>query len=166
MEKHLTKHFGVINLSKPNEWYESEIQLNEQNIDVLIACSGTTSKLEKETLQRIEFYIDNFETNEANIRLLIKENYLKNGEAKYYIDNKIEQQNKDDIADLIENADKKLSKKERLLSILKLLEIRFYPESEDKMFVVFDYTIDEELTDDLLVVKQYKDDTISIDIES
>ena len=166
METHLTKHFGEIDLTKPNEWYESEIQLNEQNVEVLIACSGTASKLEKETLQRIDNYIDNFETNEANIRLLIKEDYLRNGDTKYYIDNQIEEQDKDDIADLIENADKKLSKKEKLLSVLKLLEVRFYPESEDKMFAVFDYTIDEELTDDLLAVKLYKDDGVTIDIES
>jgi hypothetical protein len=166
METHLTKYFGEINLITPNEWYEAEIELNEQVIEILIACSGTASKLDKEILQRIDNYIDTLETNEAKIRLLIKENFIQEGEVKDYIDDQIENQEKDDINDLIEYADKKLNKKEKLLSVLKLLQIAFYPEIEDKMFAVFDYTIDEDLTDELLAIKVYKDNSVTIDIES
>ena len=97
---------------------------------------------------------------------MINKDFKEDGEARGYIDDQIEGQEQDDIQDLIGDIDKKLSKEEKLLSVLSLLRVVFYPENEDKMFAVFDYTIDEELTDDLLAIKLYKDDRITIDIEN
>jgi ATP-dependent exoDNAse (exonuclease V) beta subunit len=67
---------------------------------------------------------------------------------------------------LLEDADKNLSKQQQMLSMLKLLTIIFYPEKDDNMFAVCDYSIGEDLTDDLIAVKLYKDGHIRIDIES
>ncbi|MGB4812191.1 MAG: DUF2004 domain-containing protein [Methylophilaceae bacterium] len=161
-----TKYFGEINLEKLDEWYEAELEINQQTVEVSLAISTAATILDKAIIQKIENYVDHLQSNAKAIRQLIQQNFKEKGEAKYYIDSQIEDQDKGDIDDLIENADKTLNKKEKLLSILTLLNIRFYPETEDNMFVVFDYTIDEALTDDLLVVKIYKDDTVRIDIES
>ncbi len=161
-----TKHFGKIDLKKPNEWYETEIELNGKVIEVLITYSKTALNVDQEILQNIDNFIDNLNTNETKIRHVIHDDFKQKGNTAYYIENQIEEQDKNDISRLIRNADKKLTKKEKLLSVLTLLRIVFYPEKEDNVFAVFDYTIDEEITDDLLAVKFYKDNSISIDIES
>jgi len=59
-----------------------------------------------------------------------------------------------------------LDKKEKLLSVIQLLRIGFYPEKEDALFAMYDYTIQEELTNDLLVVKISKNDQPVVTIES
>ena len=162
----VTKYFGEIDLAKLEEWYEAVLEINQESVEVSLAIADVVAMLDKEIIQKIESYVDQLQNNEKNIRLLIQQNFKEKGEAKYYIDSQIEGQDKGDIDKLIENADKTLNQKEKLLSVLTLLNIRFYPESEDNMFAVFDYTIDEQLTDELLVVKIYKDDVVQIDIES
>lgn len=166
MATHLTKYFGDIDFEKLEEWYETELELNEKTVEISITVSTASKSLDKNDIQRVDNYVENLQSNETRIRQLIQEDFKRKGETKYYIDNQIEEQEKENIADLIENADKKLSKKEKLLSVLTLLRIVFYPEKEDKMFAVFDYTIDEELTDALLAVKLHKDDSVTIDVES
>ena len=166
MATHLTKFFGEINFEKLEEWYETELELNGKTVEVSITVSTKSKTLDKNDIQRVEDYVENLQSNEESIRLLIQADFMGKGETKDYIDTQIENQDKEDIADLIKTADKKLSKKEKLLSVLTLLRIVFYPEKEDKIFAVFDYTIDEELTDDLLAVKLRKDNGVIIDIES
>ena len=166
MATRLTKYFGEIDFERLEEWYETELELNGKTVEVSITVSTKTNSLDKNDIQRVEDYVENLQSNEASIRLLIQEDFRGKGETKNYIDTQIEYQDKEDIADLIKAADKKLSKKEKLLSVLTLLRIVFYPEKEDKIFAVFDYTINEELTDDLLAVKLRKDNGVTIDIES
>lgn len=166
MATYLTKFFGEIDFEKLEEWYETELELNGKTVEVSITVSTASKSLDKDDLQKVDDYIETLYSNEESVRLFIQEDFKKKGETKDYIDNQIEEQDKEDIADLIRNADKKLSKKEKLLSVLVLLRIVFYPEKEDNMFAVFDYTINEELTDDLLAVKLYKNNNVRIDIES
>ncbi|MDU1893053.1 MAG: DUF2004 domain-containing protein [Dysgonomonas sp.] len=166
MATQLTKYFGEINLDELEEWYDTELELNGKKVEVSITVSTASKSLDKDDIQKIDDYIENLQSNEENIRFFIQEDFKRKGETKDYIDNQIEEQDKEDITYLIRDADKKLSKEEKLLSALILLRIVFYPEKEDNMFAVFDYTINEELTDDLLAVKLYKNDSIRIDIES
>ena len=166
MATHLTKYFGEIDFERLEEWYETELELNGKTVEVSITVSTKSKSLDKNDIQQVDDYVENLQSNEESIRLLIQEDFREKGETKDYIDTQIENQDKEDIADLIKAADKKLSKKEKLLSVLTLLRIVFYPEKEDKVFAVFDYTINEELTDDLLAVKLRKDKSVIIDIES
>ena len=164
--KHLTKYFGEIDFDQLNEWYETEIELNGKTVEVSITVSANSKSLDKDDIQSVDNYVEDLQTNERDIRHLIQQDFKRRGETKNYIDVQIEEQDKEDIADLIENTDKKLGKKQRLLSVLNLSRIIFYPEKEDNMFAVFDYTIDKDLTDDLLAVKLHKDYDVTIDIES
>ena len=161
-----TKFFGEIDLERPEEWYEAEHEINGETVEVSMTFSTTCKILGKDDIERVDNFIENLRSNVEAIRLLLQQDFESEGETRNYIDSQIEEQDKDDIADLIKDADKKLSKKEKLLSVLTLLRIVFYPEKGDKMFAVLDYTIDGDLTDDLLVVKLYKDNNVTIDIES
>jgi Protein of unknown function (DUF2004) len=166
MDLHSTKYFGEIDLDNVEEYYEIELELDNRTVELTINISTANRTIDKESINKIEDYIANLQTNEKDIRSFILEDFKEKGESKNYIDFQIEGQEKEDIADLISNADKKLNKREKLLSVLYLLRIGFYPETEDKVFAVYDYTIDDDLTDDLLVVILYKDNTARITIES
>ena len=147
------------------EYYETEVELNERQIEIVVNTIGM-KKIDKESIQAIDNYIDNIGINEKSIRLVIHKDFEQKGEAKNYIDFQMKEQDKEDIAELIEYADKKLSKKEKLLSVIHLLRINFYPETKDKVFAMYDYTIGEELTDDLLVVKVLRNNNVEVTIES
>lgn len=161
-----TKYFGKIDLDNVEEYYEMEIELNNRPVEVTINISTASKSIDKASINKIENYIDNLQKNEKDIRSFILDDFKEEGESKNYIDFQIEGQEKENITDLISNTNRKLNKKEKLLSVLYLLRIDFYPEKEDKVFAVYDYTIDEDLTDDLLVIVLYKDNTARITIES
>lgn len=165
MTKLSTRYFGEIDLDKLEEWYDTEIELHENTVEVSITVSAKV-KVDSKNIQAIDHFIDNLKSAEENIRQIIYQDFKQGGETKTYIDLQIDGLEKEDIADLIEGADNTLNDNEKLLSVLHLLRIIFYPEQEDNMFAGFDYTIDEELTDDLLAFKIYKDNSVKIDIES
>ena len=165
MEKVSTKHFSNIDLTNLEEWYGSKIVINGHTIDISISVSKKY-KIDPKNILEVDQYVENLKINEENIRRIIQQDFKEQGETNSYLDTQIEEQEIEDILTLIEKIDNELSVKEKLLSILSLLRIVFYPEREDKMFAVFDYTIDSNLTDDLLAVKLYKDKNVSIDIES
>jgi hypothetical protein len=166
MNIYSAKYFGEIDLDGPNQWYETELNVNNKTVEVLFTVLDTSTSIDKEAIQKIEAYLDNFQDNESYVRSCMQENFKQKGDVMDYIDFHIEEFDKEDIADLIKGIDKKLSKKEKLLSILVLLRIVFYPERDDGTFAVLDYTISEELTDELIAVKLYKDDTMDFAIES
>ena len=163
--RHLTKYFGEIDLDNVEEYYETEIEVQGRPVEITINITGSKT-IDLDSIQAVEDYLDNLTINEENIRQIIYQDFKEKGEAKNYIDFQVEELDKDDISDLIESADKKLNKKEKLLSVLYLLRIGFYPEKEDKAFAVYDYTIEEEYTDDLLVIIIGKDNNIKLTIES
>ena len=163
--KHLTKYFGEIDLDNVEECYETEIEVRERPVEITMNITGSKT-IDSDSIQAVEDYLDNLTINEEDIRQIINQDFKEKGEAKNYIDFQLDGLDKDDIADLIEGADKKLNKKEKLLSVLYLLRVGFYPEKEDNSFAVYDYTIEEEYTNDLLVIIIGKDNNVRLTIES
>ncbi len=166
MSTHLSKYFGEFELADPEEWYETEIEFNERTLEVLMTCSSEAKNIDQTFLQTIDDFIDNFSDNEKLVRLSFIDDFKNGGETKTYIDSQIENQESEEIENLIDRADEKLNNAEKLLSVINLLRVVFYPEKEDRMFAIFDYTISEDLTDELLVFKLYKDKKNRICIES
>ncbi len=166
MNMYSAKYFGEIDLNNPNEWYETELEVNDKKVEILFTVSSVCKSIDKEAIQQIETYLDNLQDNESYVRSCMQENFKQKGNVMEYINFFIEEFDKEDIADLIKGIDKKLSKKEKLLSILVLLQIVFYPERDDETFAILDYTVSEELTDELIAVKLYKDNSIKFYIES
>ncbi len=155
--KYNSTYFGLIDFENLQEWYEIEMPFNNRNIAVSITILSKNS-VEKEAIERIDNYLSDLEKKEQFIRKILFQNYVEQGEVKNYIDFIKE--------DLATNEIAALPDDEKIVQQLHLLQIVFYPEKEDTMFSVFDYTIGEELTDDLLVVKYYKNENIRITIES
>jgi hypothetical protein len=169
MTTYNSKYFGKIDFKQLKECYETDIEFNNKMIEITInSTSSITQSFGLESIKLIDDYIDNLAKNEAIIRDVIYEdfNIYPKGFVRSYINGQIKDQDKEDIADLIAEVDKKLKKNEKLLSVLYLLRIGFYPEKEVLFFANYDYTIDEDLTDELLVVVENKDNSIAITLES
>ena len=162
--KYNSTYFGLIDFENPQEWYEIEMELNNRKITVSITILSKNS-VNKGAIERIDNYLSDFEKNEQFIRKIIFQNYIEQGETKNYVGFIKEDLATSEIASLTK-ANINLSDDEKIVQQLYLHQIVFYPEKGDTMFSVFDYTIDEELTDNLLVVKYYKNENIKITIES
>jgi len=165
MPLYSTKYFGDIDLNNANEFYEADLKLRGQHFEAVINIIGT-KPINKESIQSIERYLDDLHDHEAEIKQLLREDFKKEGVVYEYIDLQVENLNKANISKLIEGIKLKLNKKEKLFSVVHLLTINFYPDEDDPMFAMHDFTINKDLTDDLLAVKLYKDNTVRIDIES
>lgn len=161
----LTKHFGEIDLDNPKEYYETEVELHERKTEITISIINP-KMVDEESIKAIDDYIDNLIINEKVSRIIIQENFQDQREAKNYIDFEIEKLDESDISILTTDAKKNLKIEEQLLSALYLLRVSFYPEKDDKVFAVYDYTIEEDLTNNLLVVIINKDNSTRITIES
>ncbi|MCD6067704.1 MAG: uncharacterized protein K0S33_2530 [Bacteroidetes bacterium] len=160
-----TKYFGEIDIDNTNEYYDSEITLNLKPVEVTIDFN-VLRNIDKEYLNQIEIYIDSLKTHETSIRNLFQTDFKENGFAKAYVDALIEYQDMEELEVLTEKSNGNLSFDEKLLSELQLLRIVIYPDKDDNVFAVYDYTISEEITNDLLVVIVSKDGGIRLTIES
>lgn len=165
MNSYLSKYFGEIELNKVKQWYESEIELKGKSVEIVINISIAT-EIDREWIIAIDDYLENLQQHEEEIRQIMHRDLKKKSVTKEYIDILLEYHEKEDITELIKGTDKSLTKKERILSILYVSTINFFPETADDVFVVYDFTVDEELTDQLLVVVESKKQEISMKIES
>lgn len=166
MPTHLTKYFGEVELDDAEKYYEITLELHGKSVEVTIELQKGISPVSELELQTVDDYLNDLENHEQIIRGKLREDFRAEGEAKNYIDSQIEEQDPDEIAELIKPFSKRFSKAEKVLAALQLVELRFYPQKDDKMFAVYDYTIGQDLTDDLLVVKLSKDNSLEITIES
>jgi len=162
--KFISKHFGEIDFKNPQEYYEIEMQLNTKI--VAISMSILSKNIDDKDIIKIDNYLTNFKENEKQIRQLLHQDFKNKRETVNYINLLKEEYPLNEILLLIESNKSKLTDDKKLLNELYLVQIAFYPNKEDKMFAVLDYTINDALTDDLLVVKCYKNESIQITIES
>jgi hypothetical protein len=167
MSKHISKYFGEIDLEKLEEGYDSEIEYKGKTV-TLTLFTLESKEIESSHLKAVDDFLDNLSSYEAAIRAVLRKDLKAKGFTHSYIEILIDYSlDEEDIEALLAEADKKLKQKEQLLSVVFLKEIRFYPEADDETLAIFDYTISEELTDNLLVVGVSKDKQVRyITVES
>lgn len=165
-EIYVSKHFGEINKTAPEEFYETKADLYERQVDLIIHLV-TEKRISQENIERIEDYIDHLVINENKINKAIHEDFRQNGEVKNFIDLYLEDDagNKT-FADMTGANGQVFTKEEQVLSLLHLLRINFYPEENDRVFAALDYAIDDGVAGRLLMVVISKDNRINITTES
>jgi len=70
---------------------------------------------------------------------------------KTYIEYHLEELGEDELSEIIDFNNKKVSKEKQLLKKLHLVRMGLYPEGEDQ-FAIFDYSIGSDITDQLVVL--------------
>lgn len=151
MKKYTLPYFGEIDVSGEAEAYDAEAVLNgksisldlnfEQKIEIEVAKLAIVKKI----LENIKKY------DEVNKNYINTDFQDVEGEVNIYIQHHLEELDKEDLSALIDFTDKKVSTEKQLLSKLELVRIGFELEDED-YFITFDYSIDEEITNHLIVI--------------
>jgi len=131
------------------DYYEADIDLNLKKIQLDVNFDENSIELDR--LLILKNYLENLSELIDLAEKEIQTDFSNGEEVKEFITFHIEELDKDDIDNLLKEADKNLSIEQQILSILKLKRIGFYPDDEDN-FAVLDFTLNEDLSQYILVV--------------
>ena len=146
-------YFGPIDISSLEEDYDVKIQLNGKTIRLDLNFEQT--QMSKQQLAIIERFLENISSfNEQNATFIENDFNDEEGQVKEYLSFHIEELGDDFLGQL--KIDKDASDKEQqLLGKLELVRVGLYPDGKygTEYFAVFDYTLNRDLSDELIVVK-------------
>ena len=157
--------FGSINLSNLEECYTTEIELNGRMVEVEMEFAESES-IGHAPVQAVDEFLKGLIPFETKIRKFLQKDFRQGGHTRSYVDLLLSHSESAALESLAETTDPNLTFAEKILAALYLKSFIFYPEESEDYFAVFDYTISEELTDDLLVVNVSNELTLRSTIES
>ena len=143
-------HIGLIDENNLEEYFDGEAELNGRTVSIDINFEDTT--IEPGKLQIVEAFLADLPALERLGKAAIAVDYESGDTVKEYIGHHLEELEEEQVDELVKAADPNLPREKQLVSILKLARAGFYPHQDDN-FVTLDFTIDEELTQYLIVVE-------------
>ncbi|WCT09830.1 DUF2004 domain-containing protein [Mucilaginibacter jinjuensis] len=150
--------FNEIDSDSLTDYYEVDIDFEQRSIELDI--NFNEESIEPAKLLILKSYLDDL-PGIINVAQTEIDNDFKNGEdVKEFLDFHTEELDKDELENLLKDADKNLSVEQQILSVLKLRRIGFYPDEEDELFAVLDFIIDEDISQYILVVKMNSDKAV------
>jgi hypothetical protein len=145
------KYFGKVDLNNTEEYIDvlTNINGNEVSIDLNIIEEKITKKSILPTIS----FLENLPEIEKTAHKQVLSNFKNGSIVKDYIEHHIGEFNDEELKSLgIESTDSSESKKEKFLNKIHLKRIGIYPEEWDSL-AIFDYTINDDLTQYLIVLK-------------
>lgn len=134
--------FNTDYLETTIKFQNREIQL-DINTDVVIGKDSWVKEYEE--------YISKLEIFKEKIDKEIIKDFENEGITKEWVDFHLEELGEAiEEEGLLKECDKKLSLDRQVLSIIKLNRIGIYPEYED--YAIWDYILDDEISDEILVI--------------
>lgn len=156
-------YFGDIDPSTIQDYYETTIVLDNRTIKLDLNFKGTT--IEADNIYKLHGFLEEISILLTTVKEFIYAN-RDDGEVQFFIDFHKEELIGEELDFILENADKSLSTSQQILSVTQLRRIGFYPE-QDNYFAIFDFGVDENISQYLLVVIMNSDKTINhVAIES
>jgi hypothetical protein len=149
MSKITLVNFGVLDSDQLEEYYDTEIQFDNRSIDVDINFENDSIAIEK--LEKINSWLTDIEKINNLGLMAIRHDFATSNTVKEYIEHHLDELDSDDLKKLLNQGALGITKEEKLLSILKIKRIGFYPDTEER-FLSLDYTLDKDLTDYLVVL--------------
>jgi hypothetical protein len=154
MTEYTLPHFGQINLTSLDEYYEVEIEFNGNEIKIDLNFENKT--IDQPKMDIVKSFIENIDKFDKQNRICINNDYNdEEGDVvKEYITFHIEELDKEELSGLIDFENKTIEPEKQLLNNLKLVRVGLYPDGKygSSDFGVFDYTIGREISDELIVV--------------
>lgn len=164
MPNYYLTHFGNVDLDAIEEYYDTEITIDNKKID--IDLNFEHQSISEDKIEKVQHFINNIPGYHKNALVAIRNDYNNEGDAKEYIETHMDALSTENIQLLIADVNKDISTEEKLLSTLYLKRVGLYIETDFEL-AVFDYTISNTLTNYLIVVNFKSDGTIDyITIES
>ncbi|MEO1514054.1 MAG: DUF2004 domain-containing protein [Bacteroidota bacterium] len=156
--KYQLPFFGEMDTTKVEEYYKTVIDRNGQ--DLRLDLNVKENQLATELFDQVKFLLETIDAQDVKNKGFIKDNYKDEEEetVRDYLNEHLEEL-EDELAEIVDFDNDQLPADLQLLRALKLVRIGFYPDGkyDSASFATYDYTIDEELTDQLIVVNVDKD---------
>ena len=149
------KYFKNVDFN--SDYLETTIELQNREIQLDINSDAVLG--ENNWVKEYEEYISKLETFKEKIDKEIIKNFENNGLTKEWVNFHLEELGEAiEEEGLLKECNKKLSLDRQVLSIIKLRRIGIYPEYED--YAIWDYILDDEISDEILVIVTDKDGEI------
>ncbi len=156
--KYKLPHFQEIDLTQLDEYYNVEIEQKNEKIRIDLNFEG--KEIEAKLFDKIKKVIESIESENSKNRAYITFDFNdKNGNTvKEYLEFHTEEL-AEELSEIVNFKDKSISPEKQLMNKLKLDRIGFYPDGKygSESFVVFDYVVDREMSDQIIVVNIDKD---------
>ncbi|SFN51705.1 hypothetical protein SAMN05421738_1142 [Algoriella xinjiangensis] len=153
MTEYTLPHFGKLQVENLEEYYNVDIELGGKEIQIDLNFENKTINIED--FDTIKHFIENIENFDKQNQHYIKSDYDdENGNTvKEYVTFHIEELGEEFLEQI--NIDNQTDKEQQFLTKLNLTRVGIYPDGkyDTSYFAVFDYTVNKELTDQLIVVK-------------
>ena len=164
MNTYLSTTFGNLNLDALDTYYEAEIVHDGKSVELDLNFEQT--QIEKEAVIRVDDYLAGLEMYEQKVRQWLRKDFASDGWSKEYIEYHLDVLEDRELKKLLWYAVPLHDPSLQLFSLVHLDRLGFYPEIGDAIFAIFDYVLDKDLTDLILVVGIRKDGTYFITMES
>lgn len=144
-------HFGEIEASSLEEYYDVEIEFNDENVS--IDLNFEEESIDTKKLDHVKKIIEGLATYDEQNKKYIQQDYKdeEKDTVRTYVEHHIEEIEESELLEIIDISDKTDSKETQLIKALHLVRVGFYPHS-DETFVTFDYSLDQDVTDYLVVI--------------
>ncbi len=153
MTEYTLPHFGKLQNENLEEYYRVGIELNGKNIQ--IDLNFKNKSIETITFDKIKKFIENIEDFDKQNQDYIKSDFNdENGDTvKEYVKFHIEEGA--EFLEQIGISTDNTEKEHTFLTKLHLTRVGLYPDGKynTSCFAVFDYSVNKDLTDQLIVVK-------------
>lgn len=153
MTDYLLPYFGLINPDNLNEDYRTSIEWNGREIRMDINFGKTT--IDRSAMEVIKHFLENIENYDQQNKTFIDKDYAdKNGDTvKEFVTEHVEEYGDEFLEEL--NIDLEGDKEKQFMAMLHLTRVGLYPDKKynSSYYAVFDYTVNKDLTDQIIVVK-------------
>jgi hypothetical protein len=151
MSNYLLPYFGELDLKNLEEYYDVDIDFNGQKIQIDLNFESTS--IEPKRLDVVKQFIENIANYNKRNKQYIDEDYKDEDcdTVRTYVEHHLEDIDKDELTGLVDFNNKTTSAEIQLKNALKLVRLGIYPHNE-KQFAIFDYSIDQDLTQYLVVI--------------
>ncbi len=145
------EYFGKIDFNKTDESYDVPTTINGSEIS--FDLNFIEERVPKKFIQPAIDFISQIELLEQNANREIVTNFNEGKTVKEYIEHHLEEFSDEDLRVLgIDKSEDIQKQKDQMLNKIHLKRICLYPE-ESESYGVFDYTINDDLTQYLIVVR-------------
>lgn len=149
MNKFNLIYFGDLSPENLEEYYNSEITINGRVVEIDISFDYNYIVIDK--LQKVNHWLTDIQKLDELGLKSIKKDFIAGKRVKEYLNYHLKELDENDLSILIKQAKDGNTKEEKLLNSIRLKRIGFYPHTNER-FVNLDYTLDNDFTDDLIVL--------------
>lgn len=151
MAQYTLPHFGQLDTSNLEEYYDVDITLNGHDFQIDLNFENKT--IDAQRLDKVKEFIEKIAELDTKNKTYIDEDY-NDEEAdtvKTYVQHHLEEIDREALTALVDFDNKTVDPEKQLVKQLHLVRMGLYPDSEDQ-FAIFDYSIGAELTNYLVVI--------------